>query len=218
MERGVSLVGIIYYCVYDMKKTHGLISSFLARKCLLALFFGGMAMSSFGQKWGVKTNLLYDVTTTMNFGVEFRLAPCWTLDVSGNYNPWTLDKGDNKKMKHYLVQPEVRYWLCKSFQGHFFGVHAGFSEFNFSKMRVPFLPSSTRHHRYEGYALLGGVSYGYSWILGRRWNLEATVGGGYIYFDYDVYKCATCGDYLGKTSKGRWNVTKAGITLVYMIK
>ena len=38
----------------------------------------------------VKSNLLYDATTTMNLGIEFGLAPKWTLDISGNYNPWTF--------------------------------------------------------------------------------------------------------------------------------
>lgn len=201
-----------------MKEKHGLFSNLAVRKCLLLLFLGGISTFVSAQKWGVKTNLLYDATSTFNFGVEFRLAPRWTFDLSGNYNPWTLNKSKNKKIRHYLVQPEARYWLCESFRGHFFGLHAGFTRFNFSGYRVPFLPKHTKDNRYEGWAVLGGISYGYSWILGRRWNLEATVGGGYIYFDYDVYRCEKCGDYLGKTSKGRWNLTKAGITLVYMIK
>lgn len=36
------------------------------------------------QKVVVKTNLLYDVTTTMNLGVELGLSPKWTLDLSAN--------------------------------------------------------------------------------------------------------------------------------------
>lgn len=69
------------------------------------------------QKTAVKTNLLYDATTTMNLGVEFGLSPKWTLDVSGNYNPWTFSK--NKKWKHWLVQPEARYWFCNKMMGSF---------------------------------------------------------------------------------------------------
>lgn len=201
-----------------MKRSHDVFSSSVVRKCILLLFMSGMTTFTFAQKWGVKTNLLYDVTTTFNLGVEFGLAPRWTFDLSGNYNPWTLNKGKNKKIKHYLVQPELRYWLCEKFQGHFFGIHAGFSEFNFSGYRIPFLPKRVKDHRYEGWALLGGISYGYSWILGKRWNLEATVGGGYIYFDYDAYDCEKCGSFRGNNTKGCWNLTKAGLTLVYMIK
>ena len=68
-----------------------------------------ISFSASAQKIAVKTNLLYDVTTTLNLGAEVRLAPKWTLDLSGNYNPFNL--GDDKKMKHWLVQPEARYWL-----------------------------------------------------------------------------------------------------------
>ena len=35
-------------------------------------------------------------------GVEFGLRHRWTLDISGNYNPWTFS--GNRKMKHWLVQ------------------------------------------------------------------------------------------------------------------
>ncbi|MCM1021712.1 MAG: DUF3575 domain-containing protein, partial [Muribaculum sp.] len=41
------------------------------------------------QDAAVKTNLLYDAALmTANAGVEVRLAPKWTLDVSGNINAW----------------------------------------------------------------------------------------------------------------------------------
>ena len=66
--------------------------------------------------------------------------------------------------------------------------------------------------------MLGGISYGYVWILGRRLNLEATIGAGYVFWDYDRYDCVKCGDYHGGNTKGRFNLTKAGITLVYLIK
>lgn len=80
----------------------------------------------------VKSNLLYNTTTSMNLGVEIGLAPKWTLDISGNYNPWTFS--GNRKMKHWLVQPEVRYWPCQRFSGHFFGLHAHYAQFNVGGM------------------------------------------------------------------------------------
>lgn len=55
---------------------------------LLALVLGSLSLSA--QKVAVKTNLLYDVTTTLNLGFEFRVVPKWTIDVSGNYNPFSF--------------------------------------------------------------------------------------------------------------------------------
>ena len=77
------------------------------------------------QDIAVKTNLLYWATSTPNIGFEFGLGKRTTLDLVGGYNPWTLNKDDNKKIKHWMVMPEFRYWLCERFNGHFFGIHTG---------------------------------------------------------------------------------------------
>ena len=84
------------------------------------------------QDIAVKTNLLYWATSTPNIGFEFGLGKRTTLDLVGGYNPWTLNKDDNKKIKHWMVMPEFRYWLCERFNGHFFGIHTGFAEYNIS--------------------------------------------------------------------------------------
>ena len=85
----------------------------------LFLLLAGMT-NVYGQKFAVKSNLLYDATATINLGVEVGLSKKWSLDLSGNYNGWML--GDEARFKHWLVQPEARYWLCEKFNGHFFGV------------------------------------------------------------------------------------------------
>lgn len=77
------------------------------KKALLWIFYLFVFVSISAQKIAVKTNILYDVTTTLNIGAEFRVAPKWTIDLSGNYNPFNL--GNDRKMKHWLVQPEARY-------------------------------------------------------------------------------------------------------------
>ena len=47
------------------------------------------------QEWGVKTNLLYDATTSINLGIEKAVADKWTIALSGNWNPFQFE--DNKK-------------------------------------------------------------------------------------------------------------------------
>ena len=126
------------------------------------------------QDIAVKTNLLYWATSTPNIGFEFGLGKRTTLDLVGGYNPWTLNKDDNKKIKHWMVMPEFRYWLCERFNGHFFGIHTGFAEYNISGVRIPFQNKSTQEHRYEGWATGIGISYGYTWILGKRISVPDT--------------------------------------------
>ena len=44
--------------------------------------------------------------------------------------------------------------------------------------------------RYQGWFVGAGIAYGYAWILGRHWNLEAEIGFGYSYTRYDRFQCA----------------------------
>ena len=61
---------------------------------ILIVLVLGCFIESKAQKVALKSNLLYDATTTMNLGLEFGLARKWTLDVPVNYNPWKPDNGD----------------------------------------------------------------------------------------------------------------------------
>ena len=78
---------------------------------ILIVLVLGCFIESKAQKVALKSNLLYDATTTMNLGLEFGLARKWTLDVPVNYNPWKPDNG--RRLRHWGIQPEVRYWFCE---------------------------------------------------------------------------------------------------------
>lgn len=172
------------------------------------------------QKVAVKTNLLYDIPAlTANAGVEFGLASRWTLDVSANYNGWTLSR--DRRWKHWLVQPEARYWFCDRFAGHFLGAHLLGGQFNIGgvKNHIHFLGSDfsqVGYRRYQGWMIGAGVAYGYAWILGKHWNVEGEIGLGWIYTRYDSYPCANCGKKLAKNKTHNYvGPTKAAVNLVY---
>lgn len=188
-------------------------------------FFLTMALSLlygapiFGQSVAVKSNLLYDATTTIHLGAEVGLAPKWTLDVWGNYNPWKLS--DDKSLKHFLVQPEARYWLCEKFNGHFFGLHAHYGQYNAGRLDMPFGigENGIQKHRYKGWLAGAGLSYGYHWILDKRWSLEATLGIGYAYLNYDKYElCETCKRKIQDNVTHYFGPTRAGLSIIYIIK
>ena len=180
-------------------------------------------------KTRLKSNLLYDATATINLGLEFSLEKAVTLDVSGNYNPWRFD---DKQWKHWLVQPEIRYWTCEKFEGSFFGLHGHFAEFNVGGFG--FLPvagyadgkgfiggnsheESLKHNRYQGTLYGAGVSYGYQWIIGKRWNIEATIGGGFAVVDAERWPIAECGTVTKLDRKVYWGITKVGVSLIFFI-
>jgi len=172
------------------------------------------------QEFAVKTNALYDATATINAGVEATFHPKWSFDLSGNYNPFTFSGG--KKWKHWLIQPEARYWFCEALGGHFVGLHLLGGQYNFGHLDADFklLGSDLgrlKDQRFQGWFAGAGIAYGYSWLLGKHWNLEAEIGLGYSYTRYDIYECTGCGR---KTETDRhhnyFGPTKAALNLVYV--
>lgn len=185
-------------------------------RILLTLIFIVLSVVCYGQDIAVKSNALYWATTTPNLGAEFGLGKKSTLDFIVGYNPWEFN--DNKKLKHILVQPEYRHWLCEKFNGHFFGLHAHYAYYNAGGIKLPFgLIDEFQDHRYQGHLFGGGISYGYQWILGKRWNLEASIGVGYAHLIYDKYACQTCGEWEAKEHKNYFGPTKATLSIIYII-
>lgn len=83
-------------------------------------------------KWALKTNVAYWGTATPNLGIEVGLSRKLTLDVESGYNMFSFSKG--KKWRHWMVTPELRWWMCDRFNGHFFGVHAIGGEYNVNRL------------------------------------------------------------------------------------
>lgn len=188
---------------------------------LLLAFFATVTEGIAQDKVAIKTNLLYGgLAQTPNLGVEIALGKRTTLDISGGYNWFNLSgkPGNNKKKVHWLVQPEFRYFLCERFSGHFFGVHALGGMYNIGNHEMPLLfGKGSKDYRYEGYAIGGGFSYGYQLPLARRWNLEFTVGMGYMRLKHDVWEQPRCGKPLEQgVVKHYFGPTKAGITVMFL--
>lgn len=184
---------------------------------LVILALSASLSSSFAQKVAIKNNLLYDATATPNLALEMALSRKTTLELGAGYNPFTFS--DNKKFKHWLVQPELRWWTCDAFNGHFFGIHAHGAQFNVGGWDIPVgRLDAFKDNRYQGYLYGGGISYGYQWLLGPRWNLEASLGGGFARIHYDRFPCTTCGTKLDEGVYNYWGVTKAAVSLIYIIK
>ena len=175
-------------------------------------------MGAKGQNVGIKTNLLYDGFLSPNLGVEVGLAPKWSLDLSGQVNFWNVN---DHRWRHWLFQPEARYWFCDRFSRHFIGVHALGGQFNVGNIKnnINFLGSDfskLSDNRYQGWGIGAGVAYGYAFILGLHWNLELEIGFGYAYLKYDKYECHTCGHKEGSNHHHYVGPTKAAINLVYV--
>jgi hypothetical protein len=186
---------------------------------LLVICLGAAELTS-AQKVALKTNLLMDATLSPNLGIEFGLAPKWTFDVTGQFNDWKFSEG--RRWKHWYAQPEARLWFCDRFSGHFLGLHAIGGQYNAGNLHnhIDFLGtdlSKLTDYRYQGWFVGVGIAYGYDWILGRHWNLEAEIGIGYAYTRFDKFECAGCGKKVESDKSHHYvGPTKAAINLVYV--
>lgn len=177
------------------------------------------------QSIAIKSNILYDLTTSLNIGGEIRCDNAHTFNFSINYNPWNFS--NNKKMKHILLQPEYRKWFNEAFVGSFIGIQAHYAQYNFSGM-LPWGFSNGKmlgienrqiaNNRFQGNLVGFGISYGYQWMISPQWNLEAGFALGYAHLNYKRYGQPKGAALIEKAQTNYWGPTQIGISLVYFIQ
>lgn len=169
------------------------------------------------QTIALKSDLLTGALSSPNIAVEVKLSNRFTLETGFHYNPFHA--GENKRWKHWFLQPELRYWICQPYGGHFFGAHLVYGVYNVGNIRLPLgLFKGVRSSRYEGDFMGAGISYGYHFILSPRWSIETSIGVGFLHTEYQHYRCLHCGERTGSGSRNFITPTKAAISLVYVIR
>ena len=186
----------------------------MKRIVFITAFITAFAMIAHGQV-AIKTNVLMDAFRLPNLGAEIGLSKKTTLDASFFYNPWRFSH--SKQLKLFLAQPEFRYWLCEKFNGHYFGAHLMGGVYNVMGFKPPFaLWSDMKDFRYKGHLWGGGIAYGYQFVLGKHWNLGASIGFGYAYVTYKKYPCTSCPEMVDKSHKNYVGPTKLAVDLIYL--
>ena len=117
-------------------------------------------------------------------------------------------------MKNWLIQSELRYWLCERFNGHFVGGYLLYGQYNISNIRYGGLGDFRRQGNLAGF----GFSYGYQWILSPHWSMEGTLGLGYARLHYSKYPCKECGKRLSVNNRNYLGPTRAAVSIIYLLK
>ena len=176
-------------------------------QCMLALALACSCMPAAAQRVGLKTNALYWAAATPNLGLEFRLNRHLTLNLEGAFNNLKAGSVDTRLE---TASGEMRYWFSARPQaGHFVGLMGTAGNYNIL----------LKHTRHDGDAIGGGLTYGYSFVLGRHWSLETTVGAGMLRLREKRYNEKT--EEAPRTpNRNRWTAAplKAGVTFVYLIR
>ena len=150
--------------------------------------------------FALKTNLLFDAIMAPNFEVEvpFGKNREWSIMVEDWFPWWLFDKnakGDTNPYRSYgvpygntsksyrtsyevwMVGAELRRWFSKCWgdrplmTGHFVGLYLASGKYDIERKGVGD----------QGEFVSTGATWGYSWLLGKRWNLEFSASAGVLW-------------------------------------
>ena len=187
------------------------------RRSVLALLVAMTFETVSAQQVTLSNNLLYDLWATPNLRVGVSVGQHWSVGLTAGYRPWPTSDDVSRKWRHLLLSPELRYWTDSVSVHHFVGANFIYSHFNVADVRFPFgLYPSVRDERRQGDLVALGAFYGYSWRLGRHWNVEALIGAAVGYTKYDRYACGLCGSKIADESKA-FVMPQAALNIVYVI-
>lgn len=188
---------------------------------LIAMLMLLPAFFSQAQTVGIKSNLLGDAMLSPNLGLEFGLAPKWSLDITGEGNFWDVK---NHRLRHWYVQPEARYWFCEKFAGHFIGLHAiggrydigNLGKYNINHKFLGTDYSLLKDGRARGWGFGAGFAYGYAWPVAKHWNIEAELGVGWIWNKYREYPNFNSGKHTPYKYHNYVGLTKLAVNVEYL--
>lgn len=190
-------------------------------------------------QFALKTNILGWGLTNPNLGIEYAVSNKSTLQAIAYVNPWKF--GHNKDyFRFWMVQPEYRYWFCEKYNGWFFGAHLLGGEYSAKGINFPLkslvwgnsfdnnpefdvtdhtsgwpnLRGENYGRHAEGWYAGAGISAGYHWPLSRHWNLEASLGVGYVYSQLRYY--GRCRQRIDKRNLNYVGPTNAQISILYL--
>ena len=163
----------------------------------------------------LKNNLLYDAAATPNLQLEIKLAPKWTLELGAGFNPFPLNDKTFPKWRHVSASIAPRYWFCNAFYGGFISFNAVYAHYNVAGGAYPigWIYNQVKDNRYQGDAVMGGVSGGWHFAISPHFSIELEGGIEAGYSWYDRFECKHCG--VKTETGGRWLLLpKLGINLV----
>lgn len=126
-------------------------------------------LSSFcgkAQRVAVSTDVVQWATVSPNLGFEVALSQHHAFAFSASTCP--VKVSDRLSVTHLSVLPEYRYWFRMPFYGHYTGANLIYSSYDIG---------GSRYVR-TGNLIAACANYGYSFIIGRRWNIIPHAGLG----------------------------------------
>ena len=170
----------------------------------------------------VKTNMLYDVLTVPNLGVEFYLGKNWSIAGNWMYSWWKSNK-KHRYWRFYGGDISIRKWLGKKaaekpLTGHHLGVIGQIFTYDFEWGGTGYIGGKPGGSLWESPNYAVGLEYGYSLPVAKRLNIDFSIAVGYWGGTYYTYKPLDDHYVWDSTKKRHWfGPTKAEISLIWLI-
>lgn len=161
------------------------------------------------QRLALKTNTLEYLILSPNLTVEARLSRALSIQLGVAANPVTKPIA-GLRASNFRVEPELRYWFNRPMARHFIAVSA----------TAGFYSIHIKDHIYRGDVVAAGLSYGYSFVLSKHWNMETEIGVGLGHFRGYNYKNTGAGSIPARPNFSRFLPVpvRFGLTFGYVFK
>ena len=133
--------------------------------CIIAAFFF-CAVGAKAQRFAVNTDIVQWAIASPNLGFEVSVEQHHAIAFSASVAPLKIT--EKAYIRKLTLEPQYKYWFRMPYFGHYVGASMIYSSYDLA---------------FGTYARTGNLvgataNYGYSLILGRRWNLVPHVGLG----------------------------------------
>lgn len=133
----------------------------------------------------LKTNLLYDAVTALNFEVEVPIGDKFSIMVEDVFPWWAWGPNDRKYcFQMWEIGLEPRWWFSRTpardrLSGHFIAPYAMSSKYDFQ---------NNLEYCWQGEYWSAGLTYGFACPLGKYFNMEFSASVGYLNTDWRHYQ------------------------------
>lgn len=170
----------------------------------------------------IRTNMLFDVVAIPNIGVEFYLGKGWSAVADWQYGWWKTDP-KHVYWRFYGGDIALRKWvgkraMYKPLTGHHLGLYGQIYTYDIDLGGEGQMGGKPGGNLWDKYHWGAGFEYGYSLPVGKRLNIDFTLGIGYTTGYYHVYKPID-DHYVWQYSGIRhwFGPTKAEISLAWLV-
>lgn len=163
-------------------------------------------------KFYLKTNAPAWLMLWTNIGVEFDLDRHISAQIPVYYSGFNYFSSKTK-FRTLAFMPEMRFWLKSDNMGFFANAHIGIAWYNYAKNSEYRWQDHNRNSPAYGGGL--GIGYRFHFVKNHRWTMEAGIGAGIYYLDYDIFQNRHNGLRVGREHKMFYGIDQAFVSFCY---